>query len=725
MNKVKKNRNIVAAFLFFIFGLLFLVIFGRILMIQITGEVKGTELTAQAAERYLMTESLEASRGSILDRNGEIIAENSSSYTLIAILDEGVTLNEKNPRHVVDFKKTAAELAKHIDMPEDEIYDRLNINASLPEDKQRYQVEFGKQGKDLPLKVKKEIEALELPGIIFNKETKRFYPNGIFASHLIGYAQKTEVEKDDEKTEELVGQMGIEKSFNKDLQGENGLVQYDKDIWNYILPNAEKQVQEPKDGSNIRLTLDKKIQTFIEDAMTRADEEYKPKRLMTIVADAKTGAILGMSQRPTFHPSTREGIEDAWQNILVESAFEPGSTMKIFSLAAAIEEGKFNANEKYPSGQYLIDNKNSPIRDHNGGAGWGKITYLEGVQKSSNVAFAYLLEKMGTDTWREYMDEFKFGHKTGIALPNESTGNVLYNWPIEKVTSVFGQGTTVTALQLIQAMTAITNDGNMMKPYIVDKIIDPNTNKVTEFAPEMVGNPISSETAKEVSDILRTVVTDGTGKTYELDGYEVFGKTGTAQISESGYLQGDYLYSFLGAAPLDDPKVIVLVIADRPNLEAGETGSEPVSLIFNSVMQNSLQYMSIEPTNSKETEMVEIPDFTSLNVEQAIEFSEEHHLRLSISGNGEEIIRQVPEAGSQILEGSKVVIGVDGEPTIPDLTGMSKRDVLKVAQILNIDVNFSGEGYVVKQSLKQGATFSEDDELSVTLESQRNKKQKK
>src|SRR5699024_9396156 len=173
------------------------------------------------------------------------------------------------PRHVVDFKKTAAELAKHIDMPEDEIYDRLNINASLPEDKQRYQVEFGKQGKDLPLKVKKEIEALELPGIIFNKETKRFYPNGIFASHLIGYAQKTEVEKDDEKTEELVGQMGIEKSFNKDLQGENGLVQYDKDIWNYILPNAEKQVQEPKDGSNIRLTLDKKIQTFIEDAMTR------------------------------------------------------------------------------------------------------------------------------------------------------------------------------------------------------------------------------------------------------------------------------------------------------------------------------------------------------------------------------------------------------------------------------------------------------------------------
>src|SRR5699024_7877781 len=173
-----------------------------------------------------------------------------------------------------------------------------------------------------------------------------------FASHLIGYAQKTEVEKDDEKTEELVGQMGIEKSFNKDLQGENGLVQYDKDIWNYILPNAEKHVQEPKDGSNIRLTLDKKIQTFIEDAMTRADEEYKPKRLMTIVADAKTGAILGMSQRPTFHPSTREGIEDAWQNILVESAFEPGSTMKIFSLAAAIEEGKFNANEKYPSGQY-------------------------------------------------------------------------------------------------------------------------------------------------------------------------------------------------------------------------------------------------------------------------------------------------------------------------------------------------------------------------------------
>jgi penicillin-binding protein 2B len=713
MNVQKKNRNMGAALLFFLFGLLFFILAIRIITIQYTGEVEGQALAAKAAQKYLRTEVLKASRGTIYDRQGEVIAEDASSYSLIAILDENATTDQKHPNHVTDPEKTARELANYISMSEEEIYNLLTKKG-------RYQVEFGPAGRDLPHHVKKKIEQLHLPGITFVKDTKRFYPNGIFASHLIGYAQK---EQKDESKSEIIGKTGIEKSYDELLRGKDGSLKYSADVWDYILPNAKKKVVEPKDGHDLYLTIDKKIQTFLEDALNQVDREHSPSRMLAIVADPKTGAILAMGQRPTYHPVTREGIEKTWHNEVVESSFEPGSTMKVFSLAAAVEEGVFHPNEPYKSGVYYVNKKQPPIKDHNYGRGWGTITYLEGLQRSSNVAFANLLKKMGTDTWKEYMEKFRFGVKTGIGLPNEATGKILYDWPVEKVTSVFGQGTTVTPLQMIQAISAVANDGKMMKPYVVDKIVDPRTGKAKETKPESAGQPISAETAKKVRDYLETVITEkkGTGYGfYKLKGYSVAGKTGTSQIPspQGGYLQGreNYIFSFIGMAPKDDPQLVMYVMVEKPRLKETENGAVPVSKIFKPVMQNSLKYLNIEPKEKRETKLAEIPALPEMPAEEAARFLKKKGLEPIVLGDGKRIVHHLPKQGEKVMEGEKVVIRTDGNATVPDMTGWSKRDVLKVAEAAGLKVNMAGTGYAVKQNIKPGSIVKEGDGLVVRFE---------
>ncbi|MBS4198858.1 penicillin-binding protein [Bacillus sp. FJAT-49732] len=717
MKNNKKNMNIGAAFFFIFFSLLFFVLIVRFVTIQSTGEAEGKVLSAKAAQLYLRQEKIPGKRGSIFDHNGEVIAEDTASYTLVAILDEKLTTDPEHPRHVVDPQMTASKLAKEIEMSESEIFSRLTKEG-------RKQVEFGASGKDLSLSVKKKIEELKLPGISFIKDSKRFYPNGIFSSHLVGYAQK------DEKTSEIVGKTGLEKSYDDLLKGKDGSIKYEGDIWDYILPNTSKHVVEPVNGNDIYLTLDKKIQSFLEDAMNKVDEQYQPKRIMAVVADPKTGKILAMAQRPTYHPATRVGIDKSWHNEIIETSYEPGSTMKIFSLAAAIEKKVFNPNDTYPSGRYYVDNKSKPIKDHNGGSGWGSITYLEGVQRSSNVAFAYLLEKMGTNAWREYMDKFKFGTPTGIDLPNEVPGNILYDWPIEKVTSVFGQGTTVTALQMVQAMSAIANDGKMMKPYVVEKVVNPNDGTVKETKPEIAGQPISKKTASEVRSILETVLTSehGTGARYKIEGYKVAGKTGTAQIPDptGGYLEGlnNYIFSFLGLAPADDPKLIMYVAVEQPNLKEDENGypengSVPVSMIFNPVMKSSLQYLNIQPEEIQETKIASLPNFSKMNTKAAMDYIKENSLEPILLGVGEKITGQSPTPGASLMEGEKIILKTDGNLSLPNMIGWSKRDVLNVAQMANLNVNMVGDGFVAKQNIKPESPIHEGDHLVVNLETPR------
>ncbi|WP_322420584.1 penicillin-binding transpeptidase domain-containing protein [Jeotgalibacillus haloalkalitolerans] len=707
MRKLKKNWG--AYLLFTVFSALFFLLITRFLTLQITGEAEGRDLAAQAQAQYARSQILEAERGKILDRNGEVIAEDTQTYKIVAVLDENLTTNEENPRHVTDPEKTASTLAEYLDLTEAEILDILT--------QERKQVEFGTEGKDIPLEVKQQIEDAELPGIFFLQDLKRFYPNGTFASHLIGYAQPETTEDGMVKT---VGQMGIERNLNKYLEGENGELSFETDARGFLLPGGEEAIKKAKDGHDVYLTIDKKIQTFLEDALSQVSDEYNPEKMFGVVADAKTGEILAMSQRPTFDPDTRVGLSDNWYNQIVESTFEPGSTFKTFSLAAAVEEGVFNPNATYQSGSY--DVLGQKINDHNV-SGWGTISYLEGVQRSSNTAFAKLLEQMGDDVYRKYLDDFGFGQKTEIDLPNEAPGTILYNYPLEKVTTIFGQGSTVTPLQMIQAETAIAGDGKMKRPYVLSKVVDPETGEaVYEGEAEVSGQPISADTAAKVREYLASTVTSevGTGQPFGIPGYEVSGKSGTAEIPDpqtGKYMTGrdNYLFSFLGMAPADDPELIVYIGIQQPDLPEDEISSIPVSKVFNPVMLNSLKYRNIQPAEAPMKESVPVDDYTGQSASSVKEELESKGLTVELIGNGETIQHQ-SAINEELIAGEKFILVTDGDLTIPDFTGWSYRDVVRAAAAADLELNATGTGYAVSQNLTADTVISPDQPLSVKFE---------
>jgi penicillin-binding protein 2B len=715
MNKKQPYMNVGAAILFGFFGLLFFVLLFRYFSIQISGEVDGQPLAAKAQEKYSREGNLTALRGDIFDRNGGVIAEDTNAYTIIAILDKKMTTNPKKPQHVKNLDKTAKELSKYLEMDESEIYSILSKGKK----NKKFQVEFGKSGRDITNQTKKKIEDLKLPGITFIRDSKRFYPNGVFASHLVGYADRIE-QKD--KTIKSIGKMGIEKILNDELTGKNGKVNFESDLWGYILPDGKEKISPAQNGNDVYLTIDQKIQTFLEDAMNKVDKEYKPEKIIAIVADPKTGEILAMGQRPTFHPKTKEGIDKGWHNEAIETSFEPGSTMKIFTLAAAVQEKVFNPNETYQSGSYQVTNKDKAIHDHNY-SGWGTISYLEGVQRSSNVAFAKIAkEKLGFEKFREYLTKFGFDKPTGIDLPDETSGKIQFTYPIEKITTAYGQGTAITPIQQIQAATAIANDGKMIKPHVVKKIVNHDTGEtIKSNSPKVVSTPISKETAKQVRDILETVVTSpkGTGGRYKIDGYSVAGKTGTANIPgpNGRYLQGadNYMFSFLGMAPKDDPKLIVYVAVQQPDLDGTGMGALPVSGIFNPVMKNSLQYLNIKPSKSQKAQLNKLSDFIGKSADETEKELKAKGIESVVIGKGVKVVRQLPASGTTVLEGEKVIIQTDGEKLAPNMTGWSLRDVMKVANIAGLKLNSKGQGYVAQQNIKPKTIMRNGDFLIVDL----------
>ena len=697
-----KHTHRGAAICFGIFSLLFFILYGRFVYLQATGVADGQVLAVEAQKRYLKKQVLEARRGTILDRRGKVIAEDIPSYTIAAILDPDM------PEHVTDPEETARKLAPLLNM------DVADVERILKKDAK--QVEFGPNGRGISQTVKKQIEALKLPGIIFLRDSKRFYPNGTFASYVVGYAQK------DEATNEVEGKMGIEKQFNEQLKEKDGYVVYEGDQQGFKLPHAYEQIVPPQNGKNIYLTIDQNIQTFLEDAMNTVEKQYTPKKMIAIVADPKTGAILAMSTRPGFDPNKRN-IENYF-NDAITYPYEPGSTMKIFTLAAAVNEGVFQPNETYQSGSYQIGNRR--IRDHNK-VGWGTITFLEGVQRSSNVVFAKIVrEKLGEDRLLQYLHRFHFHEPTGIDLPGEKVGNILYRYPIEKVTTGFGQGTSVTPIQQIQAATAIANGGKMMQPYVVDRIVDPDTGKtVAKHEPKVVDTPISKETAEKVLDILETVVTSekGTGRPYQIEGYRVAGKTGTAQIPDpkGGYLTGhqNYIFSFLGMAPRENPRLIMYVAVQQPNISYTETGAVPVSMIFNPVMKSSLQYLNIQPTVGKKSERKEksisLPSYVGQSVEQATASLKKQGLHVTVIGKGTKVHAQFPQAGEHVVAPDRVLLQTDGNAIMPDLTGWSLRDAMKLAELLQLKPSFIGSGYVFRQNIAPGSVVKKNDYMIVEL----------
>ncbi|HOO68497.1 MAG TPA: penicillin-binding protein 2, partial [Bacilli bacterium] len=447
VNKVKLNKLIM-----FVIFLFFIVVIARLTYLAMANEIDGINIKEFVSSRNTRKKTVYAKRGTIYSSTNDILAQTINSYTVIAYLDESRSEGYSTPQHVIDKEATAEALSPILNMSEDAILYLLNLDL--------YQVELGPGGRDITELTKEEIEELNLAGIGFTASYKRYYPYDDFASYILGYVKSTD-------DGELIGEMGIESYYNDLLNGEDGYTIYQQDANGYKIPNTPTEEKESEDGSDIYLTIDSNIQYFVEKYTESAYETYTPDWMITVVADAKTGAILASTSYPSFDPNELDMTN--YLNPLVSYSYEPGSTMKIFTYMAAMEAGVYNGDDTFVSGSVTFGD--NTIYDWLT-EGFGTITYDEGFLYSSNVGVSYLTSKYFTaDKLRSYFEQFGFGSKTGIELPGELAGNLSFTYKLEVANAGFGQGITITPIQMIQAMTILSNNGTMLKPYIVDKIV--------------------------------------------------------------------------------------------------------------------------------------------------------------------------------------------------------------------------------------------------------------
>lgn len=709
--ETQRNRKMFGKWLLLIVVGVFIVIVGRFSYIAISGTVESVNLSSQAKRLYTDNKTIKAKRGSILDTNGNPIAEDTSTYSVYAVISKSQVGANNKPLYVTNKKKTARVLSKYLPISYKKVLKALN-----PSNSKTFQVEFGGAGNNISVATKEKIEKQKLTGINFISSEARLYPNGTFASNLIGFAQPSQQKGSD--ATQLSGVMGIEKMNNKKLTGTDGEQSLQKDKFGYQLPGS--QVERPaRDGSTIYTTIDQRLQTIMENVVSKVQSDTHSESISATVMNAKTGAILATTQRPTFNASTKKGLSKAWNNALVQDTFEPGSTMKVFTTAAAIDSGNFNADETYESGTYEIDGKIIPDWKKEG---WGVISYAKGFALSSNVAMAHLEQKMGAKTWKKYIDRFKLLKSTNSGLEGESKGNIQFDYPIEQANTAFGQAVNVTAIQMLQGFTAIANNGQMVKPQFIKKVVNPNTGKtVYQMKTKKLGNPIKASTAKQVRSLMEDVVykSYGIGSSFKLSGYKIAAKTGTAQVANSngtGYLTGDnsYLYSVVGMAPAKNPKYIMYITMKKPQLKGDKTATQLLDEIFGPVMKQALE-QDKATANSDINSSVEIPNLTGKDVNDASKDLGKNNVAVVVLGNGKKVTEQSESTGSKILIGQRVLLNTGGVITMPDLTGWSKNDVIKLAKMMDIDVKYKGTGFVSEQSVNKGATVQSGMTMTVSL----------
>lgn len=705
-SKTRKNRKIFGQWLFFIVVALFTLLIVRFAYIGIFKDVKNVNLKNRAEQLYTQKRTITAKRGTIYDSTGKAIAEDTSTYSIYAVIDHSQKSTSGKPLYVTDKQKTATVLAKYLSISKAKA-----LKILTPNKPNVFQVEFGSAGTNISVATKQAIEARHLKGINFVASPAREYPNRTFASQIIGIAQAQTSTKTGRTT--LVGQMGIELALNKQLTGTNGVKKVKQDTSGYQITDSQQTPKKAQNGDDVYTTLDNKLQTLLESQMTSAESASKATSMNAIVMNAKTGAIVAATQRPTFNADTKEGLNKVWRNTLVEDAFEPGSTMKVFTMAAAIDSGNFNPNAYYDSGTYEIGG--GKVTDWNP-TGWGSITYREGFERSSNVAMAHLENTMGSTTWKKYLNKFGFLKSTHSGLANEATGATPFKGALEQANTAFGQGITVTAMQMMQGFTAIANNGKMLKPYFIDKVVDPNTNKVvSKHHKKVVSNPISKKTAQQVRKYMQDVVyaDKGTGSKYKISGYRIAGKTGTAQIGGSGgYETGsnNYIYSFVGMAPAKNPKYIMYITLKQPH-NTSQSAETYMATVFKSVMKQALDQAKL--ADQKETGVVKVPNVVGKNVNTAQKLMTNKKLQVTVIGNQTSVTAQSMTAPKTVITNSRVFLTTGGTVTMPDLTDWSQAQVNQFAQLTGLKLTNQGNGFVKKQSIKAGSKISRGQTISV------------
>ena len=782
MKNKSQNSFKAPIYCFYVFLLIIILLFIQFCYLGLSKNVYGINMKDFASKRNTVASIIPAKRGTIYDFEGNILAHNISSYTLIAYLDPSRTKDEKNPDHVVDKDYTATKLASILGEENYEyILSRLNSKAK--------QVEFGSVGKNLTELKKLAIEELDLPGISFVETTQRYYPNGNFASYIIGYAKqytKINVKVGDTydlydyyknyfdnyqnitievKNEEvisvdgyvvtglkegtsiliiktngdtlatiifnitsydvyqimddtIVGELGIESKFESELQGVDRYTKYQRDKYGYKIPDTPEEKKEAIDGYDIYLTIDSNIQRFTESAVKQVEDEYDPEWTMISVLDAKTGDILASSTNPSYNPNNLPS-NMSYQSPLISYTYEPGSVMKIYTYMCAIETGKYDGSKKYLSGSYDFGN-NVVIHDWDK-KGWGYLTYDAGFSYSSNVAIINIIKDyIDDETFKKCLYSFGFGDKTGIELSGEESGKIGWNYENEKMSTGFGQGISTTAIQQLQALTIIANNGVMLKPHIISKIVNTETKEEIITPVEKSEPLVSSSTITKIKDLMETVILPNspTGARYYIEDYDIIGKTGTAQIYENGkYLTGsnDYIVSVALMYPKDDPEIIIYAAAKKPVKSANTALPEAVKELIKNIskykgMFNNKVENTVDVTNT-------LSSYVNKNVTDVKSELENNKLNVVVIGNGNKVTRQYPKKDTEVIEGDRIFLLTNSidNITIPNMKNWSRYDVSKFCELALIECNFEGFGYVVSQSLKEGTIVNGNTKLDILL----------
>ena len=603
----------------------FIVIIGKVLYIQVIDYKKLSNLASNLWSRNLV---IGANRGRIITKDNITVADNLTTVSLVVV-----------PNQIKNKDDVIKDLAKILNVDESKISEHVNKSSSIEI--------VHPEGRQLSFDIADQINNLNYEGIYLLKEGKRYYPYDTLLSHTIGY-----VGIDNQ------GLSGLELKYDEYLTGKSGAIKYFSDAKGNKLDKSSVY-EEPTNGMDIYLTIDYDIQSSVERELNNIMDKYNADGAWSIVMDPNNGEILAISSKPDFSPTNYQNysIETINRNHAIWATYEPGSTFKIITLAASIEEKTVDLlNDTFTdSGSITVDG--ARIKCWKSG-GHGTQTYLQVVQNSCNPGFVSLGNKLGKEKLFKYINDFGFGKKTGIDLNGESSG-ILFNinnvGPVELATTSFGQGISVSAIQQITAVSAAINGGPLYKPYVVKRIVEPNTGEIIkENKPQIVRKVISNETSQTVRMALETVVAYGTGRNAYIEGYRVGGKTGTAQKVNNGiYMSGNYILSFIGFLPADNPQVVVYVAIDNPKgiTQYGGTVAAPIA---KNIMLDIIDKLKIEKSdytlekvyNWYDTKYETIPNVIGQELSEAKKQLKNFTVNYSGSGN---IIKSISPSPNTIL----------------------------------------------------------------------------
>ncbi|MGT2666635.1 penicillin-binding protein PBP2X [Streptococcus rifensis] len=728
--KVGLSLSVLAVFLF----LVFLINFAIILM---TGKKFGQDLRALAADRHQTTMTVQARRGTIYDRNGTVIAEDSTTYSIYAILSHEYVsaTGEKLYIQSEQFDDVATILSENLGIESDYIKEQLKKEN-------QYQVSFGAQGNNISYGTKIAIETAMaekgITGIGFTASPGRLYPNGVFASHLIGLT--TLKDNDDGKTQSLIGSTGLEESFNKILSGTDGIITYEKTASGVIKPGTESITQKKVDGQDVYTTLSEPLQSYLETNMDIFQSKANGVLASATLVSAKTGEILATTQRPTFDSDTKEGVSDIkdWNSALYQIQYEPGSTMKVMTLASAIDNGTFDPTYTYSTDGYTVIDTTINDWDINMGLSTGGYLNLaQAFAHSSNIGMVILEQNMGDETWLNYLSQFDLGLPTRFGMLHETFGLVNSDNKVTTAMSAFGQGISVTQVQMLKAFSSVANQGEMLTPKVVSALYDPNTDSARKAQPEVSGKPISADAANQTLQYMVTVGTDpyvGTlysgavgGSVIQVNGVPAAVKSGTAEIAKadgSGYIEGSgsnsLLYSVVAMYPSEDPDFYMYVTIQQPETWDLLFWMDVVNPVLSQAMLLKDTLGLTEPT----TILDNVSDETGYKLPNVIDLApgnvsaelRQHLVQPIVVGSTNEIKDTSVKIGSNLTANQQILLWTGDLKKVPDMYGWTKESVEKFAEWTGLEIVYKGEGSrVTKQSVKAEKAIDNLKKITITL----------